>query len=113
MTALNEALGDADSAGQCCSLFLFQPFEPVTGTAKHMRRMVMAGSGVTMPIDYALYLELSKTIAGYNVKIKFDENLFCNEEADCVGEPYLAILDEMILRSFSALSSFVSVSPKL
>ncbi|KAF1821211.1 putative nonribosomal peptide synthase [Dissoconium aciculare CBS 342.82] len=113
LTAINEALGDADSASPCRSLFLFQPFEPVTGTAKHMRWMVMAGSEVTMPIDYALHLEVSKTIAGYNVKFKFDENLFCKEEADRIGDSYLAILDEMILRSFSVLSSFDTVSLEL
>ena len=110
MTNINKALGPVDATAASRSLFLFQPFEPATGAVKHMRWMVMAGSKVTMPIDYALHLEVSKTITGYSLKFKYDGSLYTSEEAKIIGEKYVSFVDQMISRSFSSISSFDGVS---
>ncbi len=65
-------------------LFCFQPFEPAPpgATVNHMRWLVMAQSKVFMEVNYALMVEVQKTINGYRLKLQWDSNAFSEGEID-------------------------------
>ncbi|EAW13719.1 putative nonribosomal peptide synthase [Aspergillus clavatus NRRL 1] len=98
---------------QSCAraLFLFQPFDappPTTNVVeKHMRWMVMALSKVRMPIDYALHLEVSKTPTGYNLKWKYDPQVYPVEEFEAVIKNFADILEKMMEHSRSTVVSIL------
>ncbi|KAF8501936.1 hypothetical protein JB92DRAFT_851690 [Gautieria morchelliformis] len=86
---------DRQTNGNKC-LFLFQPFEPASGPIDHMRWIVMALSKVTMPINYALMLEVLKTSTGYTLRLKYDSRVYSTEAAEAVGDMLVGIIDGML-----------------
>jgi amino acid adenylation domain-containing protein len=99
-TKIYEACRETRNTAANRALFLFQPFEPVTGSVKHMRWMVMAGSSVQMAIDYALHLEVSKTSSGYKLNLKYDTELYSPGTAKEMAETTVHLLQEMMAKSF-------------
>ncbi|KAM3069752.1 hypothetical protein ACMFMG_010461 [Clarireedia jacksonii] len=99
-TKIYEACGGTRHTAANRALFLFQPFEPVTGSVKHMRWMVMAGSAVQMAIDYALHLEVSKTSSGYKLNLKYDTEMYSPSTAKEMAETTVHLLQEMMAKSF-------------
>ncbi|EFQ99575.1 tyrocidine synthetase 1 [Nannizzia gypsea CBS 118893] len=106
-----KSLGQNREESTARALFLFQPFDAPAPTAnlidKHMRWMVMGLSKVRMPIDYALHLEVSKTLAGYNLRWKFDPRVYPVEEFERVTENYADILAKMMAHSRSSVASIL------
>ncbi|KAE8410745.1 tyrocidine synthetase 1 [Aspergillus pseudocaelatus] len=111
LTDIYNALGRKRDDAASQAMFLFQPFEappPTTNMVdKHMRWMVMALSKVRMAIDYAVYLEVSKTATGYSLKWKYDQRVFGEEQFDAVTAAYLDILEQMMEYSRSKVVSIV------
>ena len=60
-----------------------------------MRWIVMAQSKVFMTINYALMVEVQKTLTGYRFKLQYDSHALSNEQADDVVEHFNAILNLM------------------
>jgi hypothetical protein len=60
-----------------------------------MRWIVMAQSKVFMTINYALMVEVQKTLTGYRFKLQYDSRALSNEQADEVVELFNAILNAM------------------
>ena len=77
--------------------YCFQPFEPAPKGAKQdpMRWIVMAQSKVFMTINYALMVEVQKTLTGYRFKLQYDSRALSDEQAAAVVELFNAILNAM------------------
>jgi len=105
-TQIYDACGQTRGIAANRAMFLFQPFEPVTGSVKHMRWMVMAGSSAQMPVDYALYFEVSKTASGYKLTFKYDVEVYSSNEAGELAKSMIEILQGMMARSFLPAQDF-------
>ncbi|KAJ5670774.1 uncharacterized protein N7477_006137 [Penicillium maclennaniae] len=86
----------ADAVNQ--ALFLFQPFEPASATAKEVAHkwVVMAQSEVTMLQPYSIVFEVIKTadLNKYKLKFAYDSSVWAKEEAQ--GE--VALVEQMLAR---------------
>lgn len=82
------ALGRDRQVHSAKLLYCFQPFEPVPATAKpdDMRWIVMARSKVFMTINYALMVEVQKTLQGHRFKFQWDSRALSDEQVDGVVE---------------------------
>ena len=79
------------------SLFIFQPFEKPTGPPrKDMRWIVLALSEGRMRQPYALVEEISKTLSGYRLTIKFDDTFITPEEARGFAEHQIALIKKIV-----------------
>lgn len=99
-TRIYDACGETRDTAANRALFLFQPFDPVVGSVKHMRWMVMAGSSVQMTVDYALHLEVSKTASGYKLKFQYDPNVYTVTMAKEVAQNTVDILQDIITKPY-------------
>ncbi|KAI0517458.1 hypothetical protein F5B22DRAFT_603044 [Xylaria bambusicola] len=78
-------------------LYCFQPFEPARPgmTVNHMRWLVMAQSKVFMIVNYALMVEVQKTVNGYRLKLQWDGNAFTDGEIDGLPKMFEAVFRTM------------------
>jgi hypothetical protein len=78
-------------------LYCFQPFEPApaTATPDQMRWIVMAQSKVFMSINYAVMLEVQRTISGHRYKLQWDERALSDEQIVSFIDLMGKILDGM------------------
>lgn len=58
----------------------------------------MAQSTVFMTINYAVMVEVQKTLTGYRFKLQYDSRAFSPEQADQALALFDAILDTMALK---------------
>jgi hypothetical protein len=61
-----------------------------------MRWIVMAQSKVFMTINYAVMVEVQKTLTGYRFKLQYDSRTLSAAQADAVLELFDGILDAML-----------------
>ncbi|KAJ5093145.1 AMP-dependent synthetase/ligase [Penicillium angulare] len=81
------------------TLFLFQPFEPATGTATELQKwVVMAKSQVTMLQPYAVVFEVIKTadLNGYKLKFAYDSSVWSKEQIEAEVELVKAMLSHVV-----------------
>lgn len=80
------------------ALFLFQPFEPAASAPaeSEMRWVVMKGSEVRMYQPYALVVEISKTVDGYQVKVMYDEGVFLKADAERIAMEQIEMMEKMV-----------------
>ncbi len=78
-------------------LFCFQPFEPAPAGAavNHMRWVVMAQSMVFMTINYALMVEVQKTVRGYRLKLQWDSRAFGDDVVATAADLFKRVFSEM------------------
>lgn len=76
------ALNKDRQANSAKLLYCFQPFEPApaTATPDQMRWIVMAQSKVFMSINYAVMLEVQRTMSGHRFKLQWDERVLTDEQ---------------------------------
>jgi non-ribosomal peptide synthetase component F len=91
------ALGKDRQVHSAKLLYCFQPFDPAPATAKldHMRWIVMAQSKVFMTINYALMVEVQKTLQGHRFKLQWDSKALSDEQVDKVVVLFCEVLKEM------------------
>ncbi|KAI1368161.1 hypothetical protein F5Y08DRAFT_10285 [Xylaria arbuscula] len=91
-------------------LFCFQPFEPARPgmTVNHMRWLVMAQSKVFMIVNYALMVEVQKTVNGYRLKLQWDSNAFADSEIDGLPKMFEAVFRKMEGGGDTKLGSLVA-----
>ncbi|KAH8651945.1 nonribosomal peptide synthase side [Tricladium varicosporioides] len=96
-------------------LYCFQPFEPAPTTTKadHMSWIVMAQSQVFMSINYALMVEVQKTLQGHRFKLQWDNRALNNEEIGKFVVLFEEILGEMGRGKDGRLADLMSVETDL
>ncbi|KAL3421547.1 hypothetical protein PVAG01_07993 [Phlyctema vagabunda] len=109
-TRIQQACGESRETGASHALFLFQPFEPVVGSVKHMRWMVMAGSAIQMTVDYALHLEVSKTASGYKLKFQYDPEIYALSAAKDIAQATVKMLQQMIAKPYLQAQAVIASS---
>ena len=92
-------------------LFCFQPFEPAKPgmTVNHMRWLVMAQSKVFMIVNYALMVEVQKTVNGYRLKLQWDSNAFTDDEIDGLPKMFESVIRKMEGGGDTKLGSLVAI----
>ncbi|KAI9654957.1 MAG: NRPS [Bathelium mastoideum] len=94
LTDIYRALGRERLVHGAKLLFCFQPFEPAPAGAQanHMRWIVMAQSKVFMTINYAVMVEVQKTLTGHRFKLQWDSRALDGSQADAT----LALFDRVL-----------------
>nr|POF21863.1 nonribosomal peptide synthetase 7 [Quercus suber] len=96
LTSIYEALGQDRQVYGAKVLYCFQPFEPApAGATDVMRWIVMAQSKVLMTINYALMVEVQKTLKGYRLKVQWDSRAINRTQVDEMVELFNKILNTM------------------
>jgi hypothetical protein len=96
-------------------LYCFQPFEPAPATAKpdHMRWIVMAQSKVYMTINYAIMVEIQKTLQGHRYKLQWDSRTLNDEQISKFLTLFDAILEGMGKNKDGRLAELMSIETDL
>ncbi|KAI9786517.1 MAG: NRPS [Peltula sp. TS41687] len=92
------ALGRDRQVHSAKLLYCFQPFEPAPASAQqnNMRWIVMAQSKVFMTINYAVMVEIQKTLTGYRFKLQFDGRALSDAQADATLKLFDDVLNAML-----------------
>ena len=103
-----QALGQDRDEYSAKMLFCFQPFDPVpTGTkVNHMRWVVLAQSKIFMTINYALMVEVQRTLTGYRLKLQWDSHAFVGETIDGVVTMFDAVFAKMKANTAAQIGTF-------
>lgn len=109
------ALGRDRQVHSAKLLYCFQPFEPAPATAKpdHMRWIVMAQSKVFMTINYALMVEVQKTVQGHRFKLQWDSRALSDAQADKFLVLFSAVLRMMGEKKDGRLDKLMSIDTDL
>lgn len=92
-----DALGKNRNVNSAKLLYCFQPFNPAPrgSTPDHIRWVVMAQSQVFMKINYALMVEVQKTVQGHKLKFQWDRRVLTVEQIDVLASLFDDILAGM------------------
>ncbi|KAF2137126.1 uncharacterized protein K452DRAFT_212622, partial [Aplosporella prunicola CBS 121167] len=79
-------------------LFCFQPFDPTPAGSKPnpMNWLVMAQSKVFMVVNYALMVEVQRTLDGYRLKLQWDSSGLSDEQLSLIVGHFNRILEELL-----------------
>ena len=72
-----------------------------------MRWVVMAQSKVYMTVNYALMVEVQKTLDGYRLKLQWDGRVLSEETIDQAAEMFNELFSKMEMRQDVDLSTLL------